>query len=202
MMKRLMLGMLIVAMAGFGLPGSASADLTGDTDLVENVAFEPGEEDPAFIEVNHLAILEDSLGASGDDDDVPPPDTAADSSILPVDEDDFSEIIDEATEETINEAIEEAVDEAEDYASEIVSLAEDLATGGGRLPAIWLEVMIWLVPVLVGGFLAVVAVSLPSREIDSYLARNVRLGVMVAVFAVLLSWALVLFAGYLGTLGA
>lgn len=41
-MKRVMLGMLIVGLVGFGLPGSTSADPLGNTDLDENVAFEPG----------------------------------------------------------------------------------------------------------------------------------------------------------------
>ena len=82
-----------------------------------------------------------------------------------------------------------------------MSLADDLASPGGPTPgSLWLEVMIWLVPILVAGFAAVLMVTLPSGGVDVYLARNVRLAVMVAVFAVLLSWALVLMAGYVGEL--
>ena len=81
-----------------------------------------------------------------------------------------------------------------------IRLAEIVAAGGGRVPSLWGEAAVWLAPVLLGGVVAVISVSLPSRETDPFLARNVRLGVMVAIFAVLLSWALVLFAGYLGTL--
>lgn len=83
-----------------------------------------------------------------------------------------------------------------------MGLAEDLAAGGDRVPgSIWLEVLVWLVPALIGGFAAILMVSMPSSNVDPYLARNVRMGVMVALFAVLLSWMLVLFAGYLATLG-
>ena len=82
-----------------------------------------------------------------------------------------------------------------------MSLAADLASGTGPAPAsLWLEVMIWLVPILVAGLAAVLMVTLPAGGVDVYLARSIRMGVMVAIFAVLLSWALVLLAGYLGQL--
>ena len=47
------------------------------------------------------------------------------------------------------------------------------------------------------GLVAVVMVSRPASGVDEYLARNVRMGVTVAIFAVLLSWLLVIYAAYL-----
>lgn len=84
-----------------------------------------------------------------------------------------------------------------------MSLADDLSVHDGGLPgSIWLEVLIWVAPVVIGGMVAVLMASLPSSDVDKYMARNVRLGVMVAIFAVSLSWSLVLFAAYVGALKA
>ncbi len=76
-----------------------------------------------------------------------------------------------------------------------LDLAGDLAEGGGSGSAgAWTESLIWVLPAVVAGLAAVAAVSLPSSDVDEYLARNVRMGVMVALFAVVLAWVLVIFA--------
>lgn len=63
-MKRLMLGMLIVGLVGFGLPGNASADLLGNTELVEEVAIplnEAGFVPPVEEDLAYRAALEATL---------------------------------------------------------------------------------------------------------------------------------------------
>ncbi len=83
-----------------------------------------------------------------------------------------------------------------------LNLAGRLAEGGGSDPArVWTEALVWALPAIVAGLAAAAAVSLPSSDMDEYLARNVRMGVMVAVFAVGLAWALVIYAAYLQGLG-
>lgn len=83
-----------------------------------------------------------------------------------------------------------------------IGVAESLATGSARDPAsVWVEAAIWLAPALVAGLAAVITVSRPSSELDTYLARNVRMGVMVALFAVVLAWTLVIYAAYLQLVG-
>lgn len=86
-----------------------------------------------------------------------------------------------------------------------IDLAGDFATDlGGRaasaLAPVWVEAMIWLAPAGLVAMLMVLAVSRPGAEVDPYLVRNVRLGAMVALFALVLAWSLVLFAAYLGSL--
>lgn len=81
-------------------------------------------------------------------------------------------------------------------------LADEISAGGAAVVSLWVEGVVWVLPVLVAGLVAVAMVSLPSSQVDKYLARNVRMGVMVAIFAVLLAWMLVLYAGYLVTLAA
>ncbi len=83
-----------------------------------------------------------------------------------------------------------------------LGLAQALADGNGRTPgSLFAEAAVWAGPALIAGLVAVTSVSRPSSDIDEFLARNVRMGVMVALFAVALSWVLVLYAGYLQTLG-
>ncbi|MDX1644607.1 MAG: hypothetical protein R3244_09650 [Thermoanaerobaculia bacterium] len=82
-----------------------------------------------------------------------------------------------------------------------IGLADGIAAGStSDLGAVWLEMMIWLGPALALASILVVAVSRPGTEVDPYLVRTVRLGAMVALFALVLAWSLVLFAAYLGSL--
>ena len=79
-----------------------------------------------------------------------------------------------------------------------VSVAERLAEGSGRgASSVWLEAMVWFGLVLVLGGIAV-ARSRGSEEAVDRLAPGVmRIGLFLALFAVLLTWALVVFAAYL-----
>lgn len=79
-----------------------------------------------------------------------------------------------------------------------VSVAERLASGSGRgAGSVWLEAIGWFGLVLVIGGLAV-ALSRRSEDTDDRLSPGVvRIGVFLALFAVLLTWALVVFAAYL-----
>lgn len=82
-----------------------------------------------------------------------------------------------------------------------IALADRVA-GGGAVPpgAVWAGAMLWLGPALLAGLVLVLAVSRPGADLDPYLARNVRLGVLVALFALLLAWSLVLFAAHVSRL--
>lgn len=81
-----------------------------------------------------------------------------------------------------------------------IGLADGIAAAGAPEASLGRELALWILPVLAAAAAAVVAVSLPSAEVDPYIARNVRMGAMVATFAVLLAWSLVLVASYVGTL--
>lgn len=86
-----------------------------------------------------------------------------------------------------------------------ILVADRLAAGSGAagtsaVASTWAEAMIWLAPAAVLGVVMVLAISRPGSGADPYLARNVRLGVLVALFALLLAWSLVLFAAYVGSL--
>ena len=82
-----------------------------------------------------------------------------------------------------------------------IRTAEAIADGARLAPlAVGLRGGVYLMPLAVVGVLLVLRVQQVGEAGSGVVARALRMGLAVALFGVLLSWVLVLYAAYLATL--